>query len=249
MDMKIVIPSKGRSEIILDASMKLFPTAFVTLDEEDVDAYSELIPGEQIILHPRFTSLAKIRNWIIDNIDAEIIFTPDDDIESCISMVGRNCVEYTDPDDVLQIVENAAYTAKKIGAGYFGFNQSARPFTFNPLDPINFQKWVGTACGTIGKELHYDENFSLHDDFDFSLTQLLKKRMVYRDSRFHFISKKRLRLTGGNTNFCSSEREQFERNLLKEKWGKYVSWNGNESLEGESINRSNAIFSNVKRRQ
>lgn len=218
--MKVVIPSKGRASTIKDRSLKFFPDAVVTVDEEDLDDYrSKGI--ENLLPHPKLGSLAEIRNWILSTIPDDL-FMPDDDLCQVYSVVGRNNRRYNDPDDIMQIVENAAFITRQIGAGYFGFSNSPDPKTFKPFDPINFSGWVGSQVGHIGRRLHYDNRLSLYDDCDFSLENLLRLRIVFIDTRFVFQCYKTLRQPGGNTRFRSSERSANETEYLQQKWGRWV---------------------------
>jgi hypothetical protein len=243
--MKVVIPSRWREKDIGSMSLSIFPGATVCVEESEVDNYTSC-GVTNLLPHPPLPSLAAIRNWIIGNVPDEMFFMPDDDIECVYSMVGKSFRKYTDPAVIMQIVDNAGEIAFNIGAGLFGFNQSMRPYAFSPFQPIKFSTWVGTAVGIIGKDIRYDTAFSLHDDFDFSMQQLLTKRIILCDQRFHFAGRERLRNKGGNTKFRSSEREAAELNLLKHKWGDYMSYFKHASSDR---NQHMSIGSFVKRRQ
>lgn len=243
--MKVVIPSRWRENEIHKMSLSIFPGATICVEDTEVENYARC-GVKDILPHPPMPSLAAIRNWMIDNVDDNCFFMPDDDIVCVYSAVGKSFRKYTDPAVIMQIIENAGDMAVNIGAGYFGFNQSMRPYAFSPFQPIKFSAWVGTAVGIIGKDVHYDTAFSLHDDFDFSMQQLLKKRIIFCDQRFHFSSVERLRNKGGNTKFRSPEREQAEIKLLKQKWGDYMSYFKHAS---SISNQHMSIGSFVRRRQ
>jgi hypothetical protein len=220
--MKIVIPSRGRQESITRRTFRLIPDALVCVDEAEVEAYAAVIPHDQLLPHPPLKGLPAIRNWIIENVPDETIFMVDDDILEVWSFVGRIWVRYRKPDVILQIIENAGECAKGIGAHLFGFSQSARPLAFRPFDPISLSTWIGTAVGVIGKDMHWDTRLSLRGDVDASLQALLNDRITYVDSRFHFLSQKRLKNAGGSTVFRSAERDLMEIGYLKRKWGRFI---------------------------
>lgn len=229
LDLITVIPSRNREKIINKYSLALFPKALVTVEESEMDTYAEFVPKAQLVAHPPLPSLAAIRNWIIDNFENEIIIMPDDDAVALHSMVSQRVTKYTDPAVIAEVCEMTATMALGVGAGYFGWNQSARPLTFNPMRPFKMKGWVGSVIGIIGKDLRYDENLSLHDDADFSLQQLMHKRIIWMDTRFHFETVARLKNPGGNSRFRSSQREQAESGYLKQKWGEYVQLGKNKS--------------------
>lgn len=226
--MKIVIPSRKRADLIGKRTLALFPSASACVEESEVEAYERKLPGVSIVPHPPLKSLAEIRNWIIDNTDDGIVFMPDDDVLAFWSLVGKTAKKYTRPEDCYQIVENTAEIARGIGAGYFGFSQSGNPLSFIPHDPIRFSGWVGSCIGIVGKDLKYDPILSLYDDADFTLQNLLHKRIIYSDDRFHAETAKMLRQEGGNTKYRSSERSKQETDYLLMKWGRFIGigkWN------------------------
>jgi len=249
--MKVVIPSRGRAQTIGAMTLALLPHALVCVEESEVDAYHRAVPDAQLLPHPPLPGLPAIRNWILDALPDEVIFMLDDDIEVVYSMVGKNPQAYRREADILQIIENAALVAGEIGAGLFGFSQSGRPWAFTPQDPLHFDTWVGTAIGVIGKQMRWDTRFALRGDVDFSLQQLLEKRVVYVDTRFFFFSRKRLKASGGSTAFRSSERDQQEMAYLRHKWGRFVELRAIQSMGSGKARqiKSKAILTLVRRRQ
>lgn len=246
MNVRVVIPSKGREKIIADHTLRLFPDATICVEEKEVIGYSQYVPAAQILPHPPLRSLGEIRNWIMDNVDDDAIFMADDDIGSVNSLVGLHLKRYHDPAVAMQIVENAAECARGIGAMLFGFNQTPRPNFFNPFDPIDFNHWVGSAIGVVSKDLRWDDNLSLHPDIDFSAKNLLEKRIIFCDTRFHFESVKRMRSLGGNSAARSGEREAKEMAYIRGRWGKYISQSN--SVSGQ-IRKGKVISFHISRRQ
>ena len=249
--MQIVIPSSGRSQSIRRDTLALFPTALVCVDESEAHTYSQVIDPAQLLIHPALSGLPSIRNWIIKNIEDDIIFMVDDDIIEMQSMVGRNAMGYRDSNVIMTIVENAADCAVGIGATIFGFNQSPRPMAFLPYDPISLAFWVGTAIGVTGKTLKWDERLRLRGDVDVCMQALLVDRIVFTDRRFHFLSRKRFKSKGGSASFRSAERDKQEVDYLKHKWGRYIEMRVNHGM-GSGKTRSATIFTPspvVKRRQ
>jgi len=222
--MRVVIPSRGRSSTIGQQSFALFPDAIVCVDESEHDDYAPIIPKCQLMLHPYMNSLTKIFNFMIDNIEDDI-FIVGDDLLKLHCFVGRKNTVYTDPTVIKQVVENAEYVAKRIGAKYFGFSNSPVPFRFQAYNPIKLCGFIAAAYGVIGKDIRYDESITLREDYDFTLQQLQKNRYVYIDTRFHFeqFVPYKNDQPGGLAIYKSSERFAREQAYLKRKWGKYIS--------------------------
>lgn len=222
--LKVVIPSKGRADRIGRFSLALFPYATVTVDEREVADYVQVVPPDQLLPHPPFRFLPQIRNWLLDTIPDETFLMVDDDVKSVYSKTGVVIKHYRHPVDVAQIVENAAFVAKEIGAHLFGFTQDGGVFGYRPQDPLSFTGWLGTVFGVIGRTWRYDERFQIGtEDMDVSLQCLLHDRIIFIDERFHFYSVDRLRSRGGVGANRSLERELADSELLQRKWGDYVS--------------------------
>ncbi len=175
-----------------------------------------------------------IRNWIFDNIPDEVLLVVDDDMRAVSSKVGLAYRKYTDPADVRQICENAAYCAREVGAKMFGFSHVANIiYEFKPQDPISFEHWIGGIVGFIGRGIRYDERYMVAaDNLDISLQHLQKNRIVYVDARFYFLTSDTLRAHGGLGKDRSQAREQADADLLVEKWGRYVTVGFKDSERG-----------------
>jgi hypothetical protein len=222
--MQIVIPSRKRSDSIGRRSLPLFPTAVVTVDETEMDAYRPVCEqaGVSLLAHPPMDTLAKIYNWIVDTFADEIVVIADDDITKVVSFVGLAVRSYRDPIVVYQIIENAAECAQGVGARIFGFTDSQNPMHFKPQDPLSFVANPYTVCGYVGKQVHSDPYRRLFRDMDVALTELMENRIVFCDTRFHFESIAPLRQGGGNAVVRAGEDLQTAIGYMERKWGKYV---------------------------
>ena len=249
MEVTVVIPSKGRDQIIAGKSLSLVPNAIVTVDEAEMENYARIVPEKQLLPHPSLRSLGAIRNWIMDNVPGEALVMMDDDIEEVWSYIGLRIKRYRRPEDIMQILENAAEIAAGIGVQTFGFNQAAKIYTFKPHDPFEFDNWVGSVLGIVSRGIRWDELLSLHPDIDYCLQNLLQKRIIFRDNRYHFYGAKRLKALGGNSLARSAQREEKEIELIKKRWGKYVENKQAGSLVSKSSSTTTAKQFYVKRRQ
>lgn len=220
MTLPVVIPSKGRADTIGKYSLALFPHAIVTVDEREMADYKPVCAN--LLPHPPLSGISAIRNWLLDTIAGDFMMV-DDDVRRAHSKVGKVVKYYSQPNDVMQIVENAYAMALGVGAKLFGFTQEGNILGFRPQDPLVFTGWIGTVIGIIGRGIRYDERLAIgSEDLDISLKHLLEHRIIFMDDRFHFESVNRLRAMGGNAFNRSLEREQRESEHLKRVWGKYI---------------------------
>lgn len=220
--MKVVIPSKNRADTIEEGALHLFPDAIVCVAESERDDYLKVVPANQLLLHSDdVTGIAPIRQWILDNVDDEVVVQCDDDVSEVISLIGMTTRKIKDVDSIKAIVMQAAECASDAGCSVFGFNQSWDVRKFNFLKPFKNCLWVGGLIGIVGRRIKYDTSLKLRADIDFCLQSLLVDRIIWQDSRFAFVHK-RWKGKGGNSTNRSAERHKAEIDYLKRKWGKYL---------------------------
>jgi sensor c-di-GMP phosphodiesterase-like protein len=72
-----------------------------------------------------------------------------------------------------------------------------------------------------GNEIYYDERLPLKEDYDMTLQQLNKYRVVLRANKF-FYSVKQSEQAGGCATYRNLEREKKQLEMLQKKWGKKI---------------------------
>jgi hypothetical protein len=225
LELRVVIPSKGRSETIRKHTLSLFPDATVLVDEAERDTYAQVVDEGRLITHPGVQPAVRILNWILDNVKADVVVIADDDLIDLRAMPGWSPRRYKgDPEAARQVLEATAQCAIDAGCGLFGFSQNEHPLFFRPQEPFRLNRWIGSVIGFVGDHgLRYDENVTLHEDADLSLQALMRHRIIWCENRWCFVP---LRLTnaGGNTGARSADRDAEERIYLKEKWGRYIAF-------------------------
>lgn len=218
--MRVVIPSKSRVKECAIA-LTLFPDALVVVNEEQLHLYKPL--GCELLAHPAsLFGIGPLKTWILDHIADETVFFVDDDVKWVRVAVGRETRAdvIRDPGDVRQIIENAAEIARGIGAPVFGFDQTGGDTRkFASGNPFRLSGWVGAAMGIIGRDIRFDPNLYIRADIDFCLSAMLKRRIIFQDTRFSFIHQSRFTYHGGNSLSRSGERNRHELQYLKRKWG------------------------------
>lgn len=220
--MKVIIPSSGRAEQLVTASLKFFPNAIVCVGDDEEDTYRQA--GVQNLLpHPASVrGIAPLRQWILDTIPDEVVVMADDDITRCAALVGFNKRWVTDPLQIAQILEVTAQCAKDAGAAVFGFNQAPDVRKFMPQKPFALSAWVGSVIGFVGRSVRFDTSLLLRADVDFCLQSLARQRIVWQDMRFSFVHGC-FKGTGGNAGQRSAARHARELAYLQRKWGPYLS--------------------------
>jgi hypothetical protein len=218
--MKIIIPTRGRADVIGAKALRLFPDATLCVGADEVDAYAR--HSGNLLVHPAdVVGIGPLRQWVLDHVDDPCVVMVDDDVTHVYSQVGFHKERIEDADTARAIVERLAILAQDAGVRVFGFNQAARPLTYANFRPLSLDTWVGGVIGIIGRELRFDQRLLLRADIDFCLQSLLHDRIVLVDGRFSFIHT-RFAGAGGNARQRSSERHAREMAYLKRKWGPHL---------------------------
>lgn len=218
---KIVIPSRGRSDTIVKQSLKLLPEAFVIVDEIEYDDYAKVMDKDRLLTHPSIHGITKICNYIIKLHPTEPIAMFGDDHTHLVAMPGWS-TRRLKPTDVPWLLDNAAQCAADAGCGLWGFGRNANPIMYEPTRPWRIAQWITSPIGFVpGHGLKFDERLNLMADVDLSLQSLVKHRITWFDSRFCFIGAA-LNNRGGNAHMRSEEAFSRERAILKQKWGKFI---------------------------
>jgi len=230
--MRIVVPSRKRVQSCAHA-IRLFHTPTVCVAESEMADYA-VLEGCELLSHPDdVKGIGPLRRWILDNVADEMVVMADDDISSVKSLVGAG-ICYTHPDDVTQIIANAAEIARAAGAPVFGFGQVWSPIMFRPQDPFSFCGWVGCVIGFVGRAARSDTSFVMRHDVDLCMAVLLRQRIVFIDKRFSFVQK-RFTNVGGNAHCRNSEQETRELARLKEKWGPWITFHESKQNTNPSV--------------
>ncbi|MBI5035585.1 MAG: hypothetical protein HZB51_34265 [Chloroflexi bacterium] len=218
-NLRIVIPSRRRIDVLEHGALTLFPHATITVAESELSAYQRAFPSKTIVPHPDSVSgIAPIRQWVLDHFDDEGIFFVDDDVYACISLVNYSPRKITNLGAVEQIILNAATIAKETGTAVFGFSQGMDVRKFRMFEIFGLKGWSGGVIGVIGRDFRYDTSLKLRADIDFCLQVLLERRFTFIENRFGFLHK-RFGVVGGNAANRSAQRNQQEIDYLQRKWG------------------------------
>ncbi len=243
-DIAIIIPSKGRPETV-PTMLGMFPTARYCISESEVDEY-EIKNKNNLLIHPDdLVGLTPKRQWILDNVDARVVFQSDDDIEKVLSLVGMRSRHISDPRAIMQIIVNTANIADGIGAKLYGYTVIANPMYSQDNKPFAFTSMIAGCFGIIDHALSYDQKLTTRQDVDMTLQGLAKFRVNLMDTRFCFKGKD-FDNRGGLQGVRTKENVERDTLYMKAKWGSHVKWSG--GAKGNSpFSKRNHININVTR--
>lgn len=143
----------------------------------------------------------------------------------------------TEEVKLLNCVKEMASTGQKFGAKLCGVAPTSNPFFYNPEKPFKNKAFiVGDMILVFPSDLRFDENMSLKEDYDFTLSHLRKYGKVLRFdnilAEFMHRSNK-----GGAVAYRTSDMEKKNIEYLKKKWGNAIR---------ENPRRKDEILLNIK---
>ena len=223
--MRVVIISKGRAAVCAEASYKLLPHATVSVGSEEAEEYIKAgIPEENLLIHPPdIVGISKKRNWVLKNVEDEVCVQIDDDCVGFACLVGERTRKITEEAAIMQMFENSEVIAREIGTGYFGYHTVGTDLRkYHPPEPFRFIGFSAATHGFIGREFWCDENLKVFEAVDMALQAIRRWRVVWLDYRFAFLSYVKMGyIYGGVQIFKTAQRDKWERDYIKKKWGKY----------------------------
>lgn len=218
----VVIPSHARVAN-MPRMLHFFPDAIVCVDEREEHEYAQVVPRDQLLLHPTVPTLPKIRNWILDNVKTDGVVMIDDDLEKVLAMVWRRPRHITHPASIRQIVENGLQIAADLNKSVFCWGRVRLPMGDGAsMKSFRMTCLISSSYAVIGRRFRFDESFACNADIDFTLQHLLKERVVLQDSRFYFDHGSIEGGRGGAQAVRSHEALQQWRIQMKAKWKQHI---------------------------
>lgn len=218
---KHIIPSRGRAALI--TTHHLIDAVVVCPESEERD-YRSVLPAHVKLdtVPDKVEGLAAVRNYIISNYKEKAVIMYDDDITKFAYMGYDEVHQLYSPARIKEVMESIALCADDAGVKLFGvapYGCDLKKYKAN--QPFTLASMVYGIVGVIGKEMLYDERNKLKPDIDFTLQNLLQKRIVWIDARYQF-KKSAKHSVGGSTKYNTEELISKGRTMLKAKWGKHI---------------------------
>lgn len=242
---KIYVMSYHRANIT--TSYKNFNSCTYVVREEEEQSYRDAGISDLLII----PTGAKLKNgdpingfmsslyWVLENTPEEVVCICDDDIISFNYRAERTTninSTYDNYKDIIESeIERLAQIVVDLRLGIVSTHPLATPYAF-----VKEFDLFGTPGSTriINKpcfKAKYSSDDPANSDVDMILQEVLKNRIALRCSYFHTMTLPNLKTEGGTFN---SKQVQDELHLaLKNKWGKYFTYDELKSISKMRINR------------
>ena len=219
----VYVPSYKRSDRILTWHVLNDCTYVVRESEEEAYRAAGITkiltaPDEEI------NSLAKVRQWIIDNTPEDIVIQCDDDISKMIYKGKNNKVEIEDKDIIDMEFERVAQILSDLRLGFASCTMTGDVRKFNA--EFLFKGITGGICW-FNKEClksRFDNMTYIKEDTDFVLQELLSNRIIIIPDYFGMQNQYDKNAGGNNVGKTSRALNQTVA-YMKQKWGKYYDHN------------------------
>ena len=252
LDYEVVIPSRRRSDK-LKGWREIFPYATLYVHESEFDDYAAVCGEDKVRTHNVTSGLWAIHRRLREESNHEVVVTIDDDVHK-VKLIDQNSARHHNvdgPDRVRQVIENTIRVSKDLGVMLFGWDIQGNPSYYEASKPFSLTTPCDTAFGTIGRDILPDASFWTSGGIDLNLQAMLKGRVVFRDTRYHFDNGKVSNGTGGLQGMRTRSTEDAATEMLTAKWGSKYFNRGKSSTPGKMgghtmricVERKNALAS------
>jgi hypothetical protein len=162
--------------------------------------------------------ISTTRNWILKNATTKYVIMVDDDMSSIQWLLERKR-RLLNSQEIHHFIELGFSMAEECGAGIWGMNLNQDPMAYQIVKPFGFADMcLGPFIGILDKELVYDEELNLKEDYDLSLQCLNKHRVTFRINFLSYAVDHQGK-EGGCQTYRTSEEEERQNILFQKKWG------------------------------
>jgi hypothetical protein len=184
--MKVIIPSKGRPDII--STHLLFKDYLIVVPTNEVEDYkkNKTIDPSKIIASDAESGIANARNWILENLieEGEWFVFSDDNQKYFTAVDEENyklpfCLDQTafenriDEDRFWKIIEDTIKEAERVGAKYCGF--ATVDDAYFRRRKFRYMGYCMTEISAVQKNsLRFNPLFSVIDDYEYTASNLLR---------------------------------------------------------------------------
>ena len=225
MKISICIPSYRRPAVM---TLKYFPACRVYVDPSEYSSYSIANPGATIVECATGIqgNIARVRNHILDrefDAGADVVTIIDDDMTGMFYFENCKQRHLLPGNELPAFIEKYSRMAFEIGAKHWGVNVNMDPQSYRECNPFSTLSFIGAPFGCFlrGNVCRYDERLSLKEDYDMTLQQLNRYRVVLRVNKFYYIVKQS-KQAGGCSAYRNLEEERRQLEILRKKWGTQI---------------------------
>lgn len=225
MKISVCCPSYKRPVV---KTLEYLPTCRVYVDPAETAAYRAANPGATIV---ECTSgiqgnVARVRNHVLDcefSAGTDAVVLIDDDMTGMFYFEGTKQRHPLPGSEFEAFITKYSIMATDIGAKLWGVNVNEDPQCYRESGPFSTLAFIGGPFGCFlrGNTCRYDERLSLKEDYDMTLQQLNRYRVVLRINKYYYIVKQSEQ-TGGCAAYRNLTEEKLQLELLRRKWGPQI---------------------------
>ncbi len=220
----IVCPSYRRAGIT--TSQNVFGEELVfAVNESQVEEYQGEYPKNRIMAVSEDCrgNMAKVRNFIRDNVESDRFVMVDDDVE-WLGYVENTKSRRMSSARMWEVLEMGFQMAEDLGTVLWGINLTEDRRFYRQYSPFSLLSPVlGPFSCHRGRDpdLRYDDRLGLNEDYDFALQVLKKYRKILRFNKYHYFAG-HLDNTGGCPSYRTMDEEKRQAQIMIKKWGTRV---------------------------
>ena len=153
----------------------------------------------------------------------------DDDIAfaSRVYLPGNNRETHLTPDEIAELIQATAVSARRAGCFLFGFSNFPNPAHCRPHKPIRFNAYINASAFGIlsGSSLYFTERTTAAESHWLNLLNCYYHRRSFQDARFCFAQEpgSTFYRAGGQTANRTIETEKADTLFLRRTFGDAVS--------------------------
>lgn len=222
MKISVCSPSYRRPKV---KTLEYLPFSRVYVDPAEYARYKKENPGAEIIRCRSGVqgNVARVRNYILDQefeTGADAVVIVDDDMTRMGYFEGEKQRHTLPTEDFFEFIEKYTVMAQDIGAKMWGVNVNFDPQSYRVCGPFSTLSFIGGPFAVFlrGNQCRYDEELPLKEDYDMTIQQLNRYRIVLRINKFFYVVKQSEQ-SGGCAAIRNLQKEKEQLELLRKKWG------------------------------
>jgi len=203
---------------------------------EEFDKYKKTNPEVEIIACPSGVqgNIARVRNYILKNEfskGVDVVTMIDDDLKG-IYYWRKNIANLVEGIYLKGMIEKYSILCKDLGAYLWGINLNKDRQIYKEYCPFKTKAYIGAPFMNFlkGNNCLFDERLPLKEDYDMTLQQLNKNRVVLRVQNYYYDTIQ-CKQKGGCAAIRNREKEKQQFDILQNKWGKSIVRDGSESKQ------------------
>lgn len=187
---KVVIPSYHRADMVRALAI---PNSIVCVPQCEYDDYVKYCGLDRVVPHPdSVVGIAPKRQWIIERF--RNVFMIDDEFDHLVRIYLKDddpMSKHCTPEETYDIIQSTASLCKELNGYLFGFNKSANPLYFNPVEPfaasVSMTNMIYLGLGVLdGGKLFIAKDLGYCEDTFLNLINAYYNRFCLIDKRFSY---------------------------------------------------------------